>query len=278
MKKISPKQIIYTLSLIVVIGFIFLGINRIGRHTVDKNRYFIGLDSSWYPLNLQGKERHMLAFVRELLIEIAEEEGFSVRFVEVGPHSLVEGMERGNYNAIISSLVPNPYTRSHYTFSDPFYLVGPVLIVREDQDIRSLDELSGKIVGLESQTLQVFSTAQHPRILFVPFDRPAILLENLMNHTIDGVIMDALVAYVYTQGYYKGEVKIATAPLTEKGLRLVALTDPKSVELVYKFDRGLDQLVQTSRFDKLLDKWGIIDTEMRQRVIKDIEQANQEPI
>ncbi len=278
MKKIYPKQIVYALSAIVVLAIILLTLNRFGREMVDANRYVIGIDSSWYPLNLHGKERRMLGFVRELLSEIADEEGFEVRYIEVGPHTLVEGLDRGSYQGIVSSMVPNPYTRSRYIFSDPFYLVGPVLLVREDQDVRSLEDLSGKIVGLQSETLRVFSTAEHPRILFVPYDRPWILLENLMNYTIDGVIMDALVSHVYTQGYYRGSVKIATAPLTDKGLRLVALTDPRSVSLVYRFDQGLDKLKQSGRFDELLLKWEIIDTEMRQRAINELEQAIQESV
>jgi len=73
------------------------------------------------------------------------------------------------------------------------------------------------------------------------------------------VIMEALPAHEYVDSFYKGELKMVPPPLTEDGLRLMALIDPVEKDMIQRFNNGLSQLIEDGTYTKLLDKWGLFD-------------------
>ncbi|MFQ5730194.1 MAG: substrate-binding periplasmic protein, partial [Waddliaceae bacterium] len=171
------------------------------------------------------------------------------------------GLDIGSYDAVLSSLTPNVINRQWYAFSDPFYLVGPVLIVPEKSKAQSLEDMEGKIIGIESGALQVFNIPEPPNIVIIPYGTASQALENLDNNVIDGVILEALRAYIYIEGFYKGRLKIASLPLTDKGLRLITRNEPRSILLVSRFNEGLKAIREEGLYGELIEKWGLIKTD-----------------
>ena len=52
-----------------------------------------------------------------------------------------------------------------------------------------------------------------------------------------------------------------TPPLTQEGLRLVTLKNEKGQQLIDAYNEGLDRLKEAGTYDKLLEKWGLINPE-----------------
>lgn len=249
-------------GLIVIVGLSWLLFRTVS--VVPKREkivYHIGRDSTWYPLDLRGKERHMVGFANDLFQDISIEEGFFVHIFEVGTNALYDGLRLGRYDGVLSHLTPNVVNRKIYRFSDPFYLIGPVLIVRENSTARSLGDMEGKIIGVEIGARQVFNIPEPLNVVFIPYDTAAAALENLDKNVIDGVILDALKAYAYTDGFYVGRLKVASSPLTDKGLRLISRKDPKSLLLISRFNKGLEKVKKKGVYGQLIEKWDLTDTE-----------------
>ena len=223
--------------------------------------YHIGRDSSWYPLDLRGKEISLVGFANDLLDIISQEQGFRVHTFEVGPSALFDGLDAGNYDGVLSSLTPNFMNQEKYAFSDPFYLVGPVLIVPVSSQAHSLKDMEGRIIGIESGSLQVFNIPEPPNVVMVPYNTASEALENLDKNVIDGVILDALRAYVSTEGFYAGRLKVVSSPLTNKGLRLITRKDPEHLNLISRFNEGLKAIKNQGTYAELVKKWGLINTE-----------------
>lgn len=230
--------------------------------SVSKKIFEIGRDSNWYPMDLRGKEKALVGFSNDLIQQIGKKEGFTPIVFEVGGNALFDGLDIENYDAVFSSVTPDVINRKKYLFSEPFYLVGPVLVVREDSSIKSMRELKGKILGIEAGALQVFNIPEPSDILIIPYPTSAKALEDLDGHVIDGVLLDALKAYVWTDGFYAGRLKVATSPLTDKGLRLVTLNKPEYVPWINQFNQGLKFFRQNGRYNELVSKWDLIDTEI----------------
>ena len=205
----------------------------------------------------------MVGFTNDMVQTIAEDQGFRAHVFEVGTNALFDGIDIEIYDAVLSSLTPNVINRNKYTFSDPFYLVGPVLVIRIDSQDRSLEDMAGKIIGIESGALQVLNIPESPVVVMIPYDTASEALENLYDNVIDGVILDALRAYVYTEGYYAGQLKVVSSPLTEKGLRLISRKDPPSILLVSRFNEGLKKIIEDGVFEKLINKWDLTYTEVK---------------
>jgi polar amino acid transport system substrate-binding protein len=136
------------------------------------------------------------------------------------------------------------------------------LIVNEDSNIDSLREMTGKIMGIESGALQVFNIPEPPDIVIIPYDTAATALENLDQKVIDGVLLDALRAYVWTEGFYAGRLKVVTSPLTDRGLRVVTRNRPEYLQWLNEVNEGLKAVRENGIYDQLLIKWDLIDTEI----------------
>ncbi|MGA8163685.1 MAG: transporter substrate-binding domain-containing protein [Waddliaceae bacterium] len=263
-KKTKPFAVAFG-ALIVIVGLSWL-LFRFASVVPEREKilYYIGRDSTWYPLDLRGRERSMAGFANDLFQAIALEEEFNVHIFEVGANALFDGLRLGRYDGVLSHLSSNVVNQRIYHFSDPFYLIGPVLIVPEDSPVQSLGDMEGKTIGIEAGSRQVFKIPEPPNVAFVPYDSAATALDNLDKHDIDGVILDALKAYAFTEGFYLGKLKVATSPLTGKGLRLITRKDPKSLLLISRFNKGLEKLKSEGVYEQLIKKWDLTDTEVRE--------------
>ena len=91
----------------------------------------IGIDPTWYPLELDGKEANVFAFVDELLQEISRTSRVNFQRVSFSWDDLLLNMEQGNCEAVVSSMTPLVYNLDKYNFSPLFLETGPVLIVQK---------------------------------------------------------------------------------------------------------------------------------------------------
>jgi polar amino acid transport system substrate-binding protein len=123
--------------------------------------------------------------------------------------------------------------------------------------------MKGKIIGIESQALQTFNISEGLHAIIIPYDTASEALESLDKNIIDGVILDALRSHIYSDGYYAGRIKVVTAPLTDKGIRLITLNKPKYIHFISHFNEGLKETPESKKYEDLLDKWGLINTQIK---------------
>lgn len=222
--------------------------------------YKIARDPTWYPLNLSNKKEDVLAFSDELLTKIAEDKHFNIDLILVGPQNLLPGLKKQQFDAIVSVVTPSLLSNREFIFSKPFFLLGPVLLVREDSTVTSIKEMQGKTIGVKRGALSVFELIKHPSIILVPFDNILSSLDDLEEGQIDGVLINTIMGYQYSTGLYKGRLKVATHPLTNEGLRIVALRGTPGEKLIKQFDQGLSDLESSGSYQKLIERWELCHT------------------
>ena len=80
--------------------------------------YRVGIDPSWYPVDLKGKEANVYAFANELLAAIGKEEGVFFKRVTTSWDNLIYGLKEKHYEGMLSSMKPRVFLERTYTFSD----------------------------------------------------------------------------------------------------------------------------------------------------------------
>lgn len=216
----------------------------------------IGIDSSWFPLSIPGREANVTGFSTELLKEIGKMEKISITKVTVNWDDLVEGLQKNKYDAILGSIPPYTFNLQVYDFSELYLNTGPVLMVAKDSKIDGLKKLKGKEIAVLPETKGTLLLEKYPGILIRPYDSIPKSFNDILNGTIDGAIVDILSAVAYCQDLYQGKLKIVTDPLNNEGLRLISLHD-QSQDLILHFNRGMEKLKSSGAFDKLLIKWNL---------------------
>lgn len=223
--------------------------------------YRIGLDSTWYPLSLFGKEHSITAFSTDLLFSIAKDQKLTIELVRTGPKRVMDLLNDELVDGILTSYNPDISNNSLYIYSEPYYRFGAVLVIKKGTAFESLLQLHKKRIAVKRGSPVLYRISLDPTVTIIPYDSPLIAFEQLVKQQIDGIVMDDLLEFLYYGGLYRDEIQISTLPLTQEGLRLVALKGRHGIHLIERFNTGLKNLHETGVYQRLLNNWDLYNPE-----------------
>lgn len=255
-KFLSQKPLYIILGAIVIL---FLLLRGCGSQPETANVYHLGRDRTWNSLDLMGKEKNLSAFSDDLIAAIASKAGFKFTLTATTAGDLIAQLENEDLDGILTNMQPEPQTEKIYVYSQPYFLTGPVLVTRIGTKVQTWEELKYKIIGVLNQSPLILEISKDSLIQLKLYDNVLRALSDLDEKKIDGVILGVIPANIYVHTFYAKTLTIATAPLTNEGLRMVTSRNSKGEELVSKFNKGLDELKADGTYQKLIDNWGLIN-------------------
>jgi ABC-type amino acid transport substrate-binding protein len=216
----------------------------------------IGIDPSFAPLNFEELQPYVNGYVEDLLLEVSRFSGMEFEKVHANWDSLLDGMDKGKYDAILSSMPAYNFNLAKYEFSESFLDLGPVLVVPSNANYSDLKGLSGELVGVITGDPAVLVIEQYPDVILRTYNAIPDLLNAVADGGIEAAVLDRLSALNYVRDLYASRLKIATAPLTSVGLRTVA---PKgeSAKFTRQFNHALEQMKKKKTLDALQKKWNL---------------------
>jgi polar amino acid transport system substrate-binding protein len=216
----------------------------------------VGVDPYWFPLDLGNRDNNVTVFSTELLTEIGKIEKIPFVKVSVNSNDLMEGLQKGNYEAILSSMTPYIFNQAMFDFSEIYLLLGPVLVVPTSSKINSLSNLDGKEIAVISGSNNDLILEKSPGVLIRDYDSIPKAFNDMLAGHVDGAVIDILSATAFCRDLYQGQLKIVTPPLNEEGLRLITKYEG-APDLIKGFNAGLAKMKKNGSYEKLLDKWGL---------------------
>lgn len=258
MNKKSLKNVGLTLLTILVL----LGISKACFFSKKKSvnsHYVIARNINVEDFQFSGKEPNVQAFAEELILAAAKEAQLNIQFVSGNPNTLLEDLRADKYDAVFTFMVPNSINEDTYLFSDPLYMLGSVLVVRQDSPAHILEDMEGKIVGISAGSSSIYEVAHYPSVILMTYENMNKALDDLSRNKIDGVIMDMWHAYVMTHSFYAEKLRIATHPFTKQGLRLVTLIDDDLEEFMKSLNDGIERIKASGLYHQLILKWDLYD-------------------
>lgn len=252
------RTLIIVLALVAA-WLLVRGCNRVFVSEVTKT-YHIARKDVVYQVNLTGKERYLSVFSDDVVQAIAHVENIPLDITEVSYRDIYEAFDNPHFDGVITMRLPSIQTRNKYLLSDPFFVLGPVVVVRVKSPIQSMEDLKGRIVGIPYGLEAANDVQKISDVYLVTYDNNNVALENLVNNKVDAVVMDAWPAYVYIQGFYADILKVATPPINREGLRLVVRNDPVGEIFLERFNDGLREIRSNGTFKTLIDRWSLVDT------------------
>lgn len=214
------------------------------------------MDPSWHQVDLKDRQEVISAFSTELLTQIGHVEDLALVKVTVSWDDLIQGLKNREYEAILSPMTPYLFNAKEFRFSSVYLPLGPVLVVPAHSAIRSMDHLSGKQIAIIGDPSDDLFLRQIPGVWVRYYPSDAAALNALMQGVIDGALIDVITATAYCNDLYQGDIEIVSSPLTDEGLRLIALYDTAD-DLIQQFDRGLRTLRNNGFYEQLLHKWSL---------------------
>lgn len=214
------------------------------------------MDPTWSTLSLPGRMPALKAFTAELIREIGKLEELQVSLYDTSWDRLFFGLQKGQDDAILSTMEPYLFYEKTYDFSEPILLTGPTVVIRTEDEIKSLDDFSGKEVAILRLSKAALILEKYPEITQKVYESVPEALNAVAAGEVDGAAIDILTASAFCTDLYQGQLKIAFPPLNREGIRLTLLHD-HAPELLAKFNHGLKQMEKSGKLLKLAQKWSL---------------------
>lgn len=262
-KKISSftktKRARWVLGVVAILLLLLIIRSCSGRGVLESHVFHIAKPVNWSPVQLSGKEDNLQAFINELISKVAQEEHIQADIITFRTGDLFKRLDDDEYDGILQTVLMEPFLKERYAVSDSIFLAGPVLVVPEGSSVTSLEQLKGRPIGISKDSPLSFRMAsQHPDMMLISYDNIITALNDADSHSIAGVILEAQLAYTYTQALFSGKLKVATAPLIDLGIRLIARKDSHGEHLIEHFNAGLAKIKEDGDYDSLLQRWELI--------------------
>lgn len=249
------KKILFVMfALAVVAGFAFA---RGGTEpTGGKMNIVVATDATWPPMEMVDENKEIVGFDIDLMNAVAKAGGFTVEFKNTAWDGIFAGLAAGEYDAVMSSVTITEERKETMDFSVPYINAGQILVVRkETTGVETLADLNGKPVAAQIGTTGAFAVEKVPAVELKTYDEIGLAFEDLANGRVEAVVVDNPVAadFALMNPNFKGKLKIVGEPFTEE-LYGVAVQKGKK-EILDAVNKGLNAVLDTDAYDKLVDKW-----------------------
>jgi len=180
--------------------------------------------------------------------------GRPLRFVQNQWDGLIPGLERGDYDMVLSGLEITPDRSQVVAFSRPYYYTFEQLTVRTREDaILSLEDCKGKSVGSLRGSLAERILQARGDMKVLSYDGQINAYEDLANGRLDAVLMDHIIA-LYNVGPTP-QLKMVGPPIgtLEYGIAL----RKGDTRLLDQVNAALETMIASGQLRNILQDWGL---------------------
>ncbi|HFI0667839.1 TPA: ABC transporter substrate-binding protein/permease [Streptococcus suis] len=223
--------------------------------TPVKSSYTIVADSSFAPFEYQDESGKYVGIDMELIKAIAEQQGFTITIQNPGFDAALNAVQAGQADAVIAGMSITDARKEIFDFSDAYYTSNILLAVKNGSDITSHEDLKGKTVGAKNGTASyTFLESNKDKYGYTlkAFDEASGMYDSLNSGSIDALMDDeAVLLYAIQQGR-----DFATPiPGEKSGEYGFAVKKGANPELIEMFNNGLAALVESGKYDEILNKY-----------------------
>jgi polar amino acid transport system substrate-binding protein len=185
---------------------------------------------------------------------LAEQMGVEVEFIDAEWQGLLAGLNKGDYDMLITCMSKSETRGENVNFSDVYYELPDVIVVRKDeQQIQGKEDLKDKLVGVQvgsgSEQLADSMADHFKEIKRYNYNPEAFT--DLKFKRIDAV----LVGYAYAVRQIKTDpsFKVVGEPLAKA--EIVVVLPQGADALTNKVNESLKQIRTNGVYDQIYDRW-----------------------
>ena len=188
---------------------------------------------------------------------IADKLGLELEIADVDFDSIIPGVQSGKYDMGMAGMTVTDERKEKVNFSDSYATGVQVVIVREDSEIKSIDDLEGKKIGAQQGTTGYIYASDTPENdgfgeeNVTGYQNGALAVEALKGGKVDCVIIDNEPAKAYVAAN-EGLKILDTEYVTEDYAICFA---KENTELQEKVNDALKELIEDGSVKKVVDKY-----------------------
>lgn len=170
------------------------------RKVLEKGELVLGLDASFPPMGFTDAAGDIVGFDIDVAQEVCDRLGIALVKQPINWSEKEEMLNSGAIDCIWNGMSANASRAEAMNLTDPYMTNDMIFVVSGSSNIRSMNGLSGKVVGVQSgstaqELLEGSSLAADMTV--TTLDDNVALLNQLELGDLDAVFLDSVVAYYY---------------------------------------------------------------------------------
>ena len=193
----------------------------------------------------------------EIAQAIADKLGMELKIEDVAFDSIIPGVQAGKYDMGMAGMTVTDERLKSVNFSDSYAKGVQVVIVKEDSDIKTVDDVQGKKVGVQTSTtgdIYASDTVENGGFgeeNVTKFDNGAVAVQALVSGKVDCVIIDNEPAKSYVAA--NEGLKILETNYVEEDYAICF--NKNDTELQEKVNGALKELIADGTVKTIVDKY-----------------------
>ena len=188
----------------------------------------------------------------EVAQAIADKLGMELKIEDVSFDSIIPGVQAGKYDMGMAGMTVNEERQKSVNFSTSYAKGVQVVIIKEGSDIKTLDDLKGKKIGVQTSTTgDIIASEDFGDENVVKYENGAIAVQALAAGKVDCVIIDNQPAKKYVEAN-EGLTILETAYADEE---YAICFNKENTDLQQKVNKALEELIADGSVQKIVDKY-----------------------
>ena len=212
----------------------------------------MGTNATFPPYEYVDENNEVAGIDADIAAAIADKLGMELEITDMAFDSLIAALQSDTIDIVLAGMTVDPERAESVNFTDSYATGVQVIIVPEDSDIASPDDLEGKNIGVQTGTTgDLYCTEQYGQEYVKQFDNGPLAVAALLNGQIDCVVIDNEPAKNYVAAN-QGLKILETAYANEEYAAAIA---KDNTELYDQVNTAIQELKADGTIDSIIEKY-----------------------
>ncbi|MBO1579043.1 transporter substrate-binding domain-containing protein [Bacillus sp. XF8] len=223
----------------------------------NKKVLVMGTSADYKPYEYveASKSDEIIGFDVDIAKYIGKELGYEVKIKDMDFGGLLASLSSGKVDFVMAGMTPTPDRKKNADFTDIYFVAKNMIVSKKDSDIKSLQDLKDKKVGVQTGSIQEEKAEDFKKQVDFQAegrDRIPEIVQEIQAGRFDAAILEDTVAKNYLDKMKDLQgVEIKEAP-EEVG---AAIALPKNSDKTEEFNKVIKKMQENGEMDKLVKKW-----------------------
>ena len=219
--------------------------------TVEPGVLTMGTNATFPPYEYKDGD-DIVGIDAEIAQAMADKLGLKLEIVDMDFDSLIASVQSGKIDMSLAGMTVTEERKQNVDFTDSYATGVQVIIVKEDSDIASADDLEGKLIGVQQGTTgHLYCADDFGEENVIPYANGATAVQALLQGKVDCVVIDQEPAKAFVEAN-AGLKILETAYTTEDYAAAVSKDNPA---LTAALNSALQELKDDGTIQGILDKY-----------------------
>ena len=244
------KKFLKVASIVLVIAMIAC-FAACGGNGGEKEKLTMATNAEFPPYEYVEGDK-IVGIDAEIAALIADKLGMELEIVDVAFDSIIPGVQSGKYDMGMAGLTVNEERLEKVNFSTSYATGIQAVIVKEGSDIKSIDDLAGKKIGVQTSTTgDIYATGDYGEDAITRYDNGAVAVQALLAGKVDCVIIDNEPAKSYVAA--NEGLKVLDTEYTIEDYAICFAKE--NTELQEKVNGALEELIADGSVKEVIEKY-----------------------